>query len=53
MILRRTLVALLLFSQLASAQEETVAPELLELPADVAEQFEQRIAAIEGQELAV
>ncbi len=51
--LRRTLVALLLVSQLASAQEETVAPELLELPADVAAQFEQRIAAIESQELTV
>jgi len=53
MILRMTLVALLLVTQLASAQEATVAPELLELPADIAAQFEQRVAAIEQQELAV
>jgi small conductance mechanosensitive channel len=53
MILRKTLVALLLVTQLASAQEETVAPELLELPADIAAEFEQRIAAIERQELSV
>ena len=53
MILRKTLVALLLLTQLASAQEETVAPELLELPADIAAEFEQRIAAIERQELSV
>ena len=53
MILRRILVALLLVTQLASAQEETVAPELLELPADVAAQFEQRVAAIERQEIAI
>jgi small conductance mechanosensitive channel len=52
-ILRRTLVALLLIGQLASAQEETVAPELLELPADITAQFEQRVSAIESQELAV
>ena len=53
MILRKALVALLLVTQLASAQEETVAPELLELPADVAAQFEQRVAAIERQEIAI
>ena len=53
MILRKALVALLLVTQLASAQEETVAPELLELPAEIATQFEQRIVAIERQELSV
>jgi len=52
-ILRKALLALLLVTQLASAQEETVAPELLELPADVAAQFQQRIASIERQEAAV
>jgi small conductance mechanosensitive channel len=52
-ILRRTLIALLLVTQLASAQEETVAPELLELPADIAAEFEQRVAAIQLQERAV
>ena len=53
MILRKTLVALLLVTQLASAQEETVAPELLELPVDIATQFQQRIAEIERQERSV
>ena len=53
MFLRRSLVALLLVTQLASAQDEAVAPELLELPAEIAKEFEQRIAAIERQEQSV
>ena len=53
MYLLRTLVALLLVTQLASAQDEAVAPELLELPAEIAAEFEQRVATIERQELAV
>ncbi len=53
MMLRKTLVALVLVTQLASAQDETVAPELLELPADIAAEFEQRVVAIQQQELAV
>jgi len=52
-ILRKALLALLLATQLASAQEETVAPELLELPADVTAEFERRVAAIERQEQVV
>jgi len=53
MIIRKTLVVLLLVTQLASAQEEAVAPELAELPAEIAAEFEQRIAAIERQEQSV
>jgi len=46
---QKALFVLLLFAQLASAQEEAVAPEPLELPADVAAQLDVRLADIEAQ----
>ena len=52
MSLSRALVFLLLVAQLASAQEETVAPEPIQLPAEIAAQFDEKIEAIEAQELA-
>ena len=45
---QKALFVLLLFAQLASAQEEAVAPEPLELPADVAAQLDVRLADIEA-----
>lgn len=53
MLVRKALVFVLLLTQLAGAQEEAVAPELLELPAEVMAQFESRVASIEQQELAI
>ena len=55
----RTLLALLCVAQFAFAQEEPAAPEtdepveLVALPADVAAEFAERVAAIEAQEAAV
>jgi len=51
--LRNVLIMFLLIAQFASAQEEAVVPESLELPADIAAQFDARIEAIETQGRAV
>jgi len=51
--LRNVLIMFLLIAQFASAQEEAVAPESLELPADITAQFDARIEAIETQGRAV
>jgi small conductance mechanosensitive channel len=51
--LRNVLIMFLLVAQFASAQEEAVVPESLELPADIAAKFDARIEAIETQGRAV